>query len=449
VHFERLAIEAGDDTFTLDFHERLTVIAGVGRLERDGLITELVGALGNGRSGVHLELASDAGTRYAVFRPVGAPHRVVDIDRAEDVTSAFSDPTGRVNLLQRAGLDDRAATRAMRVSAADLATRTRRDHYVSSLAHIEPGRLWDVASKVRDREERLNAAAEQVGSTPEDAEAYQLIEARHAEFEAAQAEAERVRHISFLVAAGAAVLAIPGSMFLGPYIALPLLVAAAITGLYSTMYWGRLADARRREEKALAAVGANSYMSFQINRVNGLIASDHHRRELMQAAEDHRAAVVEWQVLAGDVPVDWALEHRADIVRAHRELRSSLGVNTAMATTLTPMDDTFADLSEALGARLAATRTLGAGGESFPTFLDDPLVGAEPATKTQLLEQLVKSSADQQIIYLTNDEDIASWARVERLTEQVSIVEPGGSQAARGRTGGDDHRARRARHVAA
>jgi hypothetical protein len=442
VHFERLAIEAGDTTFSLDFHERLTVIAGVGQLERDGLITELIGALSSGRSGVHLELASDAGSRYALFRPVGAPHRVVDIDRAEDVTSAFTDPVGRVNLLQRAGLDDGDARRAIRVGAADLATRSRRDHYVASLAHIEPGRLWDVASKVQDREERLNAAAALVGSTPEDAEAYQLIEARHAEFEAAQDESERVRHLSFLVAATAAILAVPGSLFLGPYVTIPLLVAAIITGLYSVFYWGRLADARKREAKALAAVGANSYMTFQINRVNGLIANDHHRRELMQAAEDHRASLMEWQVLAGEVPVQWALEHRRDITLAHRQLRSSLGVHTAMATTLAPMDDTFADLSEALRTRLASTRTLGNGGESFPTFLDDPLVDAEAQTKDQLLEQLLNASADQQIIYLTNDDDIASWARVESMTEPLSLVEPG-------QTSGDDDRARRTRHVAA
>ena len=51
VHFERLVIEAGDDTFSLDLHHRMTVIAGVGRLEREGLITELLGALGPGPLG--------------------------------------------------------------------------------------------------------------------------------------------------------------------------------------------------------------------------------------------------------------------------------------------------------------------------------------------------------------------------------------------------------------
>jgi len=38
VRFERLVIEAGSNTVTLDLHPRLTVIAGAGRLEREALI---------------------------------------------------------------------------------------------------------------------------------------------------------------------------------------------------------------------------------------------------------------------------------------------------------------------------------------------------------------------------------------------------------------------------
>ena len=44
MRFERLVIEAGDNIFNLDFHNRLTVISGVGRLEREGLISELIGS---------------------------------------------------------------------------------------------------------------------------------------------------------------------------------------------------------------------------------------------------------------------------------------------------------------------------------------------------------------------------------------------------------------------
>jgi len=81
VRYERLVIEADDNNFSVEFHPRLTVIAGVGRLEREGLINELVGALGSSRSGVHAELATDSGGRFAVFRPTGGRHRVIDVEQ--------------------------------------------------------------------------------------------------------------------------------------------------------------------------------------------------------------------------------------------------------------------------------------------------------------------------------------------------------------------------------
>jgi hypothetical protein len=448
VHFERLAIEASDTTFTLEFHERLTVIAGVGRLERDGLVSELIGALSSGRSGVHLEVVSDAGARYAIFRPVGAPHRVVDIDKARDVSTSFTDREGRVNLLQRAGLSEAEARRAMRVSESDLASESKQEHYLLSLARVESGRLWDVAAKVKDRESVLNKAAEELGSTPEDAELFQEIEKRHHEFELAQAEVERVRRYSFFVAMTAAIVAIPGALFLGPLVTVPLLIAAIATAGYSATYWRKLAAARKREQAALAEAGANSYLNFQINRVNGLLSNDHRRRQLMHAAEDHRAALAEWQLLVGDIPVEWALEHRRDVNDAHRRLVETTGIAPSIGTSLTPIDETTADIADALRARLDATRTLGAGGESFPTFLDDPFINATDKTKAELLELLVNASANQQIIYLTNDEDVASWARLEAMTTQVSIIEPGVSQDG-GRTGDDDDIPRRSRHVAA
>src|SRR5215203_3015367 len=91
VRYERLVIEAGSTTFSLAFLQRLTVIAGVGELERESLCGELIGALGRSRSGVHSELVADDGRRLAVFRPPSGRHRVVDIDEAKDVTEEFLD----------------------------------------------------------------------------------------------------------------------------------------------------------------------------------------------------------------------------------------------------------------------------------------------------------------------------------------------------------------------
>ena len=109
MRLERLVIEADQNTFALDLHPRLTVIGGVGRLEREGLVNELVGALAGGRQGVHLELQADNGSRFAIFRPSGARHRIVEIDSRLDVTDPFADEDGMVHLLARPRLDTRSA----------------------------------------------------------------------------------------------------------------------------------------------------------------------------------------------------------------------------------------------------------------------------------------------------------------------------------------------------
>ena len=85
VYFERLVIESGDNSISFDLHPRLTVISGLEQMERDGLVNEFIGALGNSRSGVHRELMADNGHRYAVFRPTGANHRVIDVDERIEI----------------------------------------------------------------------------------------------------------------------------------------------------------------------------------------------------------------------------------------------------------------------------------------------------------------------------------------------------------------------------
>ena len=41
-----------------------------------------------------------------------------------------------------------------------------------------------------------------------------------------------------------------------------------------------------------------------------------------------------------------------------------------------------------------------------------------------VLELLTHAAESVQVIYLTNDEDVASWARLEALTGALSIIEP-------------------------
>ena len=423
MRFDRLVIEADENTFSLEFHPRLTVIGGVGRLEREGLITELVGSLSSSRAGVHAEIVADNGNRFAVFRPFGARARVIDVEASADVSSRFADDEGNIDLLSVAGLDTRSAKRRLRLTSTDLTTSTHQAQIIRRLAAVEPGRLWALADRVSAARQILDEEADASGSAPEDASVVARIEERHAQFEEAQARAEKVRKISFFVGAGAAILAVPSVMVIGQTVAMALVILAAAVTALSFFQHQRMEQARAAEEDALAAAGAQSYLGFHLQRVNGLLDSQASRQRLMQAGADHEAALAEWFDTAGDIVVDWAHEHREEIEEASRRARDV----DALSTGPLPIDtenDEVAALAHALLQKLEEVRGIGPGGENLPLVLDDSLRGLPMELKAPLLEMLVRSSENQQIVFLTEDADVADWARVEAITGDLSILEP-------------------------
>lgn len=421
VRLERLVIEADQNTFALDLHPRLTVIGGVGRLEREGLVNELVGALAGGRQGVHLELQADNGSRFAVFRPSGSRHRIVEIDTRTDVTEQFADDQGMVNLLARTGLDARTAKAAMRIGSADVLTTSERDHLLQRLAHVNQHELWVAAETLRSAQRRLEDEAEAVGSSAEDAEIIERIEQRHEEHERHRAASERIRKLTFVGSGLCAIAAVPAALKLGLMATVPLLVLALCGVIVSVVSWRRVIASARNEELALTEFGAQSYLGFHIQRVNGLLSSDQARRRLMQAAEEHREALRRWAVIAGDVELDWVLRNRGQIDTAAR-IRSEVfgGEQTADIGQA----ERAAGLANTVVSRLSDLRTIGVGGESFVALFDEPFSDLEPAIIPPLLELLVRSSEHQQIVLLTENAAIASWARLEAMTGALALVEP-------------------------
>jgi len=420
VHFERLVIEAGENTFTLDLHERLTVIAGVGRLEREGLVSELVGALGPSRAGVHLEIIETSGRHLAVFRPYGGRHRVVDIDRGVDVSTEHMGADGTIDLLARAGFDSRSAKRYLRLTAADLTASSQGDMNVRALASVDQQRLWAAARRVRELDDVLQHEADATGSSPEDAEIVERIEERHDEFLTAQARFERTRRLSFFTAAFAILAAVPVAMLESRGLAMMFIGYAAIATTLSFLQWRGAEQSAKAEDDALTEAGAASYLGFHLQRVNGLVNSDQSRRRLVRAAEGFRQAMAEWEELAGDVPVEWAIEHAEQIMAAARRANPQLGFQPITAAS----PDLTTAMAQSLVARLTQLRSVGPLRESFPLVLDDPLVDLAGAAKGPLLELISKASADQQIIFLTQDEEVASWARVEAMTGLLTVIEP-------------------------
>jgi hypothetical protein len=421
VRVERLVIEAGGTTFTVDLHRKLTVVAGMGTVERESLIGEVIGSLGGARPGVHLEVEDDKGRHLAVFRPNGARARIVDIDTVQDVSREFRTHDGRLDLLAPLGIEPRSARRLMRLTSADLVATAAIDDTVEKLASVPQADLWGAANRLRAADDLLASEAEAVGSAPEDAEIIDRIERHHSELEAALDRQEQLRLWTVLGGGFSALAAVPVAWVYGA-LAAPLLAVALTMGAISAWYRLRISRARRAEEQALAEAGVQSYLGFHLQRVNGLLANDAHRKRLMHAAEERRVASADWKRLAGDVPIEWAIDHREQIATVAAERGGAVDLNRLAAVPTISRDRTT-ELAHSLVTRITEVRKAGVHGESLPLVLDDPFRDVEASMKPLLLE-LLSTAAGTQIIYLTEDEDVASWARLEALTGELSIIEP-------------------------
>jgi hypothetical protein len=422
VRVDRLVLEAAGRSVALDLHPRLTVVSGVGAAEREGLVSEFVGALGPRRSGVHLELTWDDGTPLAVFRPEGGEHRVVDVTRGVDVSDGFRRPVGGLDLLQGTGLDAAEARRLLRCTAADLQTSSHHDEVIRRLAGIDQQVLWHYAEVCEASQRGLRTAAEIAGSEPEDAEAAEAIEERHAVLLAAQSDHERVRRLSFYVATFSALGAAPLAMLEGTRMAMPFVLFATVAAVTSIIFWNRVRRASTAEDEALEAAGAPSYLGFHLDRVNSLLANDRARRVLLEAAEVQKAARTDWEQLVGAaVTPEFALEHQDEIQAAAR-LRQDVVSSSAIGAT--GGGDLITRFAQALHSRLAAVRGIGPRHQTLPLILDDTLTGIDPALKPPLLELLGKATVGQQVLFLTNDQDVTTWARAEAIAGNLALIEP-------------------------
>lgn len=421
MRLERLVIEAGENTLTIDLHPRLTVVAGMGRIERESLIGEVVGALRGSRPGLHVELEERSGRHLAVFRPPAGRHRIVDVDRATDVSAEFTDAGGSCNLLDHLALDSRSARRMMRFGAADLATSSNRGRAVEVLAALDQHRVWGAAEALRRAEGDLTSEAEAIGSAPEDADMIDEVEARHNAVERAADQFETTRKRTFWIGSAGAAATVPGVAAAGR-VGLLFAVVALASVAASLLARARVGRTAMAEEKALADAGAHSYLGFQLQRVNGLLGNDSNRKALMDVAGARRAALAEWQQIAEDIPLEWALANREEIQAASR-LQREVDALGALSTTAPDVpNDLTGDLAHVLVTRLAEARSVA--DEGVPLLLDDPFQQLDPSVKPLLLELLGRSAGEPQIVFLTEDEDVASWARLEALTGEVALIEP-------------------------
>ena len=401
---QRVIIEAGGGTFTLDLHPRLSVIAGLGPAERDSLIGEIIGALGGNRTGVHLELRDATGRHLAVFRPKGERHRVIDVTSAEDVSHEFVSAGSQIDLLSRSGLDANTARRFLIVGPNDFATVDPIGERITLLAAVDQRALWAAAERVTsaadDPEPEL--APTDVVETPE---VVDKVEELHDEFEAAVAKESQIHRLTYRIAAGTAVAAVPAA-FIAPVLALPLLFATGASMAVSVVAERRIARASRAEQEALSEAGAQSYLGFHLERVNTMLSSVETRKKATAVAGDHRRALDAWRDVAGDISPEWALAHREEIIAAALLQRGASPLNGTQETYEPVEGGLAANLAHALITHLSEVRKMGPEGESLPLLLDDPFINLDPSVKPALLELLSRSAGSPQVIFLTNDPDV-------------------------------------------
>jgi hypothetical protein len=129
-----------------------------------------------------------------------------------------------------------------------------------------------------------------------------------------------------------------------------------------------------------------------------------------------------WRRLAGDTDVHWAIDHRTEIQAAAR-LRQHIAALRSLSSSAPDLsDDDAVALAQGIVSQLTAATN--SAGSRPPVLLDETFDQLEPAVVPLLLELLPGLVGDLQVILLTEDEAIASWARLEALAGELALVEP-------------------------
>lgn len=422
MRLERLIIDGGGRTLATDFHPRLTVIGGLDPKMRSSIVGEVLDSLAGARPGVHLELRS-AGRSLTVFRPTTGRHRVVDTDRVADVTDQHLNASGEIDLLAPIAGDRDEARRLMRLTRADLVARSQGDGWIARLAGIDQRLLWSAADRCRDADAAVSGASSGSGASEADAALLGLVEDRHAELVAATDSYERIRLMALTVGTIGAMAALGTASVRQDLSGLPFLALTLVGAVFALVFRHRVNRAAASERDVLAEAGADDYSTFQFQRVSALLDGDEERRRFMLAVSDQARAHADWAEISGDVPLAFAREHERQI-RAAAELQSGVSSLRIVSSEAPEIGaETAAELAQALVARCDALRALSPD-DHLPLIVDDPFETLDPAIKPMLLEMLSSQSADLQLVIVTADPDVTSWARVESLTGDVAIVEP-------------------------
>lgn len=416
---ERISLELGDRQLAFDVHPRLTVLTGVPADKRPRLATELLRSLGHAGAGNHAEVVLDSGSHVAIFRPVGVAPMVVDIDTATDLTAQHRLPSGEVILSAEAI----RLQRLLFAEADDLRAADPRSLWTNRLAAANQSTLWDTATRLQAAELEFIDATDKIGATVDRTQAIEEVEAERAMVDAAEERHRRTQHLT--LAAGTVLPLVAGVGYIRyglPAWPAGVMIGSSfgITGL-CWIYERRLRKAILGEREALHQAGVKTYAELHAQTADTALGDADSRARLLQASQDYRAATLEWSAFADDVPASWALTNRNPIEHAaavHNGIKDRVRLDDPAT------DAASSTMVAALIERLGLIRQHIGTGEALPLIIDDAFEGLTKTAKASMLEMLGDLSADQQIVLMSDDPEIVSWANVESMTGDLSLVDP-------------------------
>ena len=430
MQLDRISFQYPDGTSAAyDLHRRLTVV-DVHPAHRRALAEHLLSSLWTTSPGVHVEFTTVAGTSLVAFRPYGATHCVIDIDRGVDVSHSFR-RGGGIDVLASLGTTPERIADVLLADRADLALIDPTEEWMARLAQHDPARVLAAAEDAVTAERVLGEAATALRLDAPDPGDVAAAYRQRQVTDRAEDRHGRLRMATLAAGVAGPVVAVAGLGRIGSVAAFGIILASLVVALVCLWRERVLTKLVETEFDLLRTAGADSY--------DRLAGSDDdaadlpgQRQQLLDAAEQLRSATTAWRALGGDIPPTWVLAHPERLVestvlapKADRpEPGPVLGADARIEAET---------LQAGLMSRVRAVRELG-GGERLPLVLDDPLAGLETTDKAAVLTFIERLAGEQQLVLCTDDLDVVNWARLETMAGNAAVIDvnPGRRRVASG-----------------
>lgn len=408
MRIDRIELATSNDRVELRLHPNLTVVTGLGRLEREALTNEIFGAIGAGRPGLSLDVVADNGRFLEVHRPLEGPASVRDARTCQDLTESFLQGES-VDILRSLGLSRAEARELLHFGQRNLRSTEDLDHTVARLAAIDQDELWSAAISLAEVEVEMATLLEQEAQAADPIDAFaDAIEEAHAERDIAADRHERNRSQSAFGSIALSFIAVMVALITTPWLGIPFLLTAIALVARAWRSGKELEAAMSAEREVLTRAGVASYLNFQMKKVDELTSNTDTRSRSVELAEKNRACRARWESIVGPgITLDWAATHRPQIKEAARRLAGEPIFPAGHA-------------AECLARAFVAARQ--AVGESMPVIIDEPFAELSDDELVLMLSALETYAPHMQFVAMTNDPRVVSWTSIRIAAGAVSLV---------------------------